>query len=64
MSYRSDPLRVAPDSTGQKKARHGRHTGRITGGTECYGRHYPCNDPLTSQPTMFLNPVQVALHDC
>ena len=23
-----------------KNARHGRHAGRITGGTECYGRHY------------------------
>jgi hypothetical protein len=23
-----------------KSARHGRHAGRITGGTECYGRRY------------------------
>jgi len=29
-----------------KSARHGRHAGRITGGTECYGRHYSCDDPL------------------
>ena len=33
-------LRVGPDPPDRKKARHGRHAGRITGGTECYGRHY------------------------
>ncbi len=24
------------------------HAGRITGGTECYGRRYDCDNPLTS----------------
>ena len=28
-----------------KSARHGRHAGRITGGTECYGRRYACDNP-------------------
>jgi hypothetical protein len=34
--------------------------GEITGGTECYGRRYSCDDPLTSLALMFLKTFQVA----
>ena len=34
--------------------------GEITGGTECYGRRYNCDDPLTSLALMFLKTFQVA----
>jgi len=34
--------------------------GEITGGTECYGRHYCCDDPLTSLAVMFFKSLQVA----
>ena len=34
--------------------------GEITGGTECYGRHYSCDDPLTSLVLMFYRTFQVA----
>jgi hypothetical protein len=27
--------------------------GEITGGTECYGRRYACDDPITSPTEMF-----------
>jgi hypothetical protein len=38
--------------------------GEITGGTECYGRHYSCDDPLTSLALMFLKTFQVAFSRC
>jgi len=34
--------------------------GEITGGTECYGRRYNCDDPLTSLALMFYRTFQVA----
>ena len=43
-----------------KSARHGRHAGRITGGTECYGHRYPCDDPLTSLFQMSFRHTEVA----
>lgn len=35
--------------------------GEITGGTECYGRRYPCGDPFNLGPLMFSSRSQLLL---